>query len=239
MSKNASTTRTHSFNLAGISVTFAMPVSGDIPPETVISILETFRELGINTIPYQLDFEIGGTLCEARNKAVVKFLEGPSNRLFFVDKDIVWKASDVLRLLALSTIFSIVVGVYPTRSEPLTFYIGLPPGVTKIPPGNEYGLVPITGTGLGFTCLRREVVQTLSDKAPPIQYMRGCPVPEVFTFTRLADGHWRGEDIAFFDDAKKAGHQTWWDPEIQLGHIGRYEWRATPDQIREANERAA
>jgi hypothetical protein len=215
------------FDLTGLSVMLAIPVHGDISPESMLAIFDTFQVFADHRIRINLALEVGGTLLEARNRAASGFLAGDATHLMFIDKDVVWKGDDVLRLLALSTVgHDIVVGLYPSRAEPIQFFVRFPKGTTRFPPLDEYECAPIDGTGLGFAMLPRRVVETMSKSAPMVCYKKGDrSIKEVFRFAK--DGEeFRGEDIDFYLRAKEAGFQTWACPGIKLGHVGRYIWRA-------------
>lgn len=207
-----------SYNLKGINVFIAVPVKDVIHPQTVIAIMDTLTLLREKGIPYKFAFQIGGTLCGGRNVAVADFLSGEANRLLFIDSDLIFKPDDVIRLLAMSTVMDIVLAAYPTRQEPMGFFIRVPDG-QKIP-FNEHGCAAIDGMGIGLSVLHRRVLEDLSAKAPLIRYMTQDGLPWVFKF-EVHDGQFRGEDIGFFEDAKKLGYQCWLDPTITPGHLGR------------------
>jgi hypothetical protein len=206
------------YNLKGLSVFLAMPVQEDVPIETVVSLFATdahFRNLGV---PLHTTFQIGGTLCGSRCQAAADFLASGANRLLCLDSDMVWKPEDVVRLLAMSTVMDIVTAPYVARRDPPAFFVRVPNGEDLT--CNEHGCVAIDGTGLGFCVISRKVIEDLSTKAPTIQFPASVPIPELFRFT-VVDGQFRGEDIAFFEDARAAGYQCWMDTSIQLGHVGR------------------
>lgn len=207
-----------SYNLKGLNVFIAMPVKDEVHPNTVIALLDTMTLLREKAIPHEFAFQIGGTLCGGRNSAVAAFLASSANRLLFIDSDMIWQPSDIIRLLAMSTVMDIVVAAYPTRSEPMGFFIKVSDGQNI--PLNEHGCAAIDGTGMGLAMMHRRVLEDVSAKAPPIRYMTQTILPWVFKF-EVHDGAFRGEDIGFFEDAKKLGYQCWLDPTITPGHFGK------------------
>lgn len=213
---------TRNYNLKGLSVFIAMPVKGDIPPETVIALIDTLDALRLKGIPHRYEMFIGGTICGARSMATAKFLSTDCNRLLFIDSDIVWTPDDVIRLLAMSTEMEIVLAPYPSRHEPVQFFIKCQDN--RIPV-NEHGCAEIDGAGLGFAIINRVVLSAMSEQAPVIEYMTQPAMPHVFQFA-VSDGQFRGEDIKFCTDAKAMGHQCWLDPTIVLGHIGKKSFSA-------------
>lgn len=207
-----------SYNLKGLDVFIAMPVKDEIHPHTVVALMDTMALLREKGIPHQFAFQIGGTLCGGRNAAVADFLASKANRLLFIDSDMIWKPDEIIRLLAMSTVMDIVVAAYPTRQEPAGFFVKVQDGQNI--PANEHGCAAIDGIGLGLSILHRRILEDLSFRAPLIRYMTQAALPWVFKF-EVHDGSFRGEDIGFFEDAKKLGYQCWLDPTITPGHLGQ------------------
>lgn len=207
-----------SYNLKGVHVFIAMPVKDEVHPQTVIALMDTLTVLREKGISHNFAFQIGGTLCGGRNVAVAEFLASPATRLLFIDSDMIWKPDDVIRLLCMSTVMDIVVAAYPTRQEPMGFFIKVQDG-EKIP-CNEHGCAAIDGMGIGLAILHRKVLEEMSAKAPRIRYMTQGALPWVFKF-EVHDGRFRGEDVGFFEEARKLGFQCWLDPTITPGHLGK------------------
>lgn len=204
--------------LNGLSVMIAMPTHRDIPWQTTVSLLETYALLSSRGIPCDVQIAANCSLVElSRMKLAHQFLESDANRLFWVDSDIVWNAEDFLRVLALTSVMPIVGGAYPVKQDKVNFYIASDPAGVSL---NEYGCMPIDGFGIGFTCVTREVMETLADRANKVTCLGNAePLPQIFK-TDVRDGRFVGEDIAFFADAKAAGFPVHLDPNVRLGHIG-------------------
>lgn len=205
----------------GMSVAIAMPAYGPIPAETARSLFATAQACERVGVICHLIITSG--LVElARDLALSEFLAGPCRKLFWIDADMVWEPSSFLRLLAMSTKVDVVCAAYQQKVE------GLPQYVINFEPGrpaNEYGLIPIKGAGLGFAVVDRVACQRISDWAPEIvDGLNGRTQRAVFRVD-VVDGRRRTEDMAFFADLEEHGFQTWLDPMISLGHIGKREWR--------------
>jgi hypothetical protein len=214
------------FDLTGISVFIAMPVSGEIPPATVRSLLETQAACSQRNIHLDIEFNIGSTVFHARSKRAHSFLKGTCTRFFQIDSDMVWSGDDFLRLLALSTKMDCVCAIYTARCDPPKFFINVD-DITAELTENEYGCLPIKGTGLGFTVVSRKIIEELAAKAPKIRFM-DLPddlVAKIFRFDE-PNGEARGEDMAFFSDVTALGYTINLDPHIALGHVGAKEFRA-------------
>jgi len=208
--------------LGDVSVTIGLPVDNGIPPKTVMSLVRTAHTCAKMGIRCDLAMEISGVIQIGRDAVLDDFLRGDTQKLFWIDSDMVWNPEDFLRLLALSTRFDVVGAAYPAKVEgPVTFYVNSEDGAK---PG-EFGLIPVKGLGLGFTVVDRAVVEKLAAASAKVHdQITGREVASVFRVD-IVDGHRRTEDMAFFADIRDAGHTVWLDPQISLGHIGDREWR--------------
>jgi hypothetical protein len=217
------------FSLEGIKVFIGMPARGEIPVPTVSSLLNTVTWLEQNNVPSFTSIVGGGTICSARCQIAKAFVDGDCNRLVFIDSDMVWGEGEFIRLLALSSKLDLVAGAYQGRFDPPHFYMKSPDDVLspETLEANEYGCIKMAGIGLGFTAVSRRVMEKLVKQAPTIKYREDDVLPEVFRFDKDETGTFRGEDMNFFDDAKKAGFDLWVEPKITLGHVGEKIYNAS------------
>ncbi len=209
----------HALDLGGVSVMLCMPTHRDIPVETVSSLMETQALFQERDLSLNIQFQVGSSLVvAARSKIANVFLKSRCTHLFWVDSDIVWQADDFLRLLALCTKMPVVGAAYPAKRDPTLFFVGAED--KDCIESNEFGCVPLTGIGLGFTVVSRAVMEALAEKAPKLRFPDNPePIAHIFRTDEL-DGYFRGEDMAFFADIRALGHQVWVDPKIRLGHTG-------------------
>ncbi len=216
--------------MAGVSVFLAMPTHRDIPAQTAIALLETQRALWEKNILFHVAMECGGSLVHHSRAALVhQFMKTDFTHLFWVDSDIVWDQKDFLKLLALGTKMEIVCGAYPTKTEPPVFFMRYGPE-SEI--ANEYGCSSIHGIGIGFTVVQRKVIKDLYDRAPKVKFSWSDElIPYVFRQDKEGNEP-RGEDMAFFADARELGYQIHLDPMISLGHIGPKVYRANIAEMR-------
>lgn len=207
-------------DVSGVHVMIGMPCIQDMPWQTVGSLIETCIELKGRSIPFDVKIVGGCSVIEqARTHVVKEFLESKADRLFMVDADIVWEPKDFLRLLALSVKMEVIGAIYPTKRDQTTFLMSW--DEEKPLATNEFGCLPINGMGLGFTVFAREVIEKLADRAPKLMFP-GSDKPLAHVFRCDAnDGAFRGEDMAFFSDARSIGYQPYLEPKISLGHVGR------------------
>ncbi len=205
-------------DLDGVSVFIAMPTHRDLPPKTVLSLLETqttSHKLGIES---QVLFATG-FIPEARSICVHHFLKSGANKLFWIDSDMVWEPKSFLRMLFLSTKIKAVCASYPRKKEPLEFLLEVAGSIVV----NEHDCIPCETGGLGFSVIDREIIQKLVEKAPryklPIEG-RDVLVSQLFRFGTTKDNRLMGEDVIFFRDIRELGYEIWCDPHIKLGHVG-------------------
>lgn len=217
-------------SLDGLSVAVGMPTSRDISPLTVKSLLSTFTLCQKVGVPCQLVMPFGNAVIQwARDEVVDLFLKTDANRLFWIDSDMEWDPQDFMRMVALSQRREVICATYPVKTEPPTFVVHHEAG--KVLEADEFGLLEIKGVGLGFTVMRREVVERLVAQAPMLyDEMSGRNIAEVFKVGAVdSNGRRsrRGEDMAFFDDIRGLGVKVLLDPQVDLGHIGVKKYTGT------------
>ena len=223
-------------DLNGLSVMLAMPTHRDVHPGVIQSLLATQMCLAQHGVPLGINLLAGGAYVEcARNHLTRIFLDGPHNRLFWWDSDIVCNAEDFLRIVGFSSELDVVGALYPFRRDPPAFCMtGMEPG--KKVKQHKFGCLSWEGVsfGLGFTCVHRKVMEELAVTAPSILMSLDAEIPQksmpgVFRCSVVetelskslgADGAYKGEDIHFFDDVQALGYDVWVDPAITLGHVG-------------------
>ncbi len=228
--------------LKGVRVMISMPTHRDIPAMTVVSLMETGNALIKQKVPYSLEMQIGNSLVHlARNKSAHNLLKDDWTHYFFVDSDMAWKSEDFLKLCMLATHpeIDVCAVTYPYKRDPLTFHMNVEDRTATIK-SNEYGLIPAKSAGLGFTIVKRRVIEALAEKAQRINFDEDDykNVAAIFR-TDILDGVPRGEDIAFFDDIRELGFKVWVDPNVALGHIGTKEYRGALADHLQKEEKAA
>ena len=208
--------------LRGMHVMVGMPLYGAPTTKTVLSLLETQNVCVKSGITFDYTTATG-FVTVSRDMILKDFLKSKAEKLFWIDGDMVWTAEAFGRMLALSTLHDIVCAAYPLK-EALP-YNRYPIMAEAESAENQYGLVEIHATGLGFSVWSREACQALSDSKPVmhdglIDEMR----PAVFCVAPRK-GKIRTEDVNAFEDLRALGFKVWLDPTIELGHMGTKEWR--------------
>lgn len=223
-------------SLEGKNFTIGFPNhSGTIPTYTALSLINSFRKFDEIGIPLNYVVELNNSIVDsARNNVVHTFLKDPNQQcLVFIDSDMMWDADDLLRLCGWSTQYPIVAGMYSSKSETDPKFLGdywKDPECNQIM-GNGYGLVKMTGLGLGFCAINRSVFETMIPTTRSYLDPRaaGDKVYRFFDTRDPTTGDFIGEDIYFLRRwTKEFDGELWVDPFIKLGHIGQKVYRGDP-----------
>jgi hypothetical protein len=175
-------------------------------------------------IPFSLAMVQGNAVIQwARDEVVDLFLQTNTNRLFWIDSDIVWETKDFITMLALSQERDVVCATYPAKLDTSTYYIHREEqGPLRV---DDLGLVEILGVGLGFTVIRRGVIEDIVSRSPAIHdEISGREIPAIFQ-PGYRDGKREGEDMQFFRLLRSSGYRVHLNPLIPLGHIGQKIYR--------------
>lgn len=151
----------------------------------------------------------------ARNNAVAMAQDAKSDYLFFVDSDMVFPATTLLRLLIHQK--DVVGATYMKRVSPFSVLgTALNPQPDDLPPG----LLEMSRVPTGCLLIKMSVFDRL---ARP--YFHFDVNPE--------NGDIVGEDYLFCDKVKAAGMRIWCDGALshEIGHIGQTVYRRLPDAL--------
>jgi hypothetical protein len=214
-------------------VLIGMPVgSGYVPWETSVSLLSTVRVLDKEGIKFKIEAPVGSSIVQwVRSVIASSFLKTDYTHLFWIDSDIFWTPTDFFRVLGFGATLDVVGAAYPFKKEPIGFLINPAgePGKLEV---NGLGCVRINSMALGFTLVTRAVVEKIAATKPLVSDpLNNVEYRDIFRVDRNAQGGPRGEDVAFFDDAREAGFDCWLDPSIKLGHVGRKVYSGDPIEM--------
>ncbi len=167
---------------------------------------------------------IDRTRCDAATAALGEGFD----ELMWIDSDISFEADDVDRLRGHQ--LPIAAGLYPKKGV-RDFAAHLEPGTTELKVGVGGGLAQVRYVGAGFLHTRRGVYDDIQRTfgLPVCNSRFGLPsvpyfLPMVVPDDGAADGRvwYLGEDYAFCERARVAGHRIVVDTTIRLGHVGKY-----------------
>lgn len=213
-------------DLSKTKFTLGLPIhSPQIPVYTAFSLLNTVRAFDAAQVALDYVVELQCSIVDsARNNVVKMFLDNPEHqKLICIDSDIVWEAEDLLRLCCWSTKYPVIAGMYCSKSETDPKFLGdywKDPEINQVMQ-NEYGLIKMTGIGLGFCVIDRSVFETMIPETRQYNDSRNGLTYRFFSTTDDDTGDFVGEDIYFLRRwTKKFGGELWVDPTVNLGHVG-------------------
>jgi hypothetical protein len=170
---------------------------------------------------------------QARSQMASDALADGFHELMWIDSDIGFDPDSVDRLRSHGR--PIVCGIYPKKGQ-RALACNLLPGTTQVTFGREGGLLEIAYAATGFLFTRREVYEDVarSSELPLCNQRFGRPIRPYFLPMLVEDrvtgaspndspDRWYlGEDFAFCERARRAGHRILADTTIRLFHIGRH-----------------
>lgn len=203
-------------------VFLAVPTFGEISPQTAFSLFRAHPAL--KEAGYEVELALLSGDChvdDARNTLVADFLESKCHDLVFIDADIGFQDTDLLRLLAHDR--DIVGGSYPKKSDNPEFPVETLPGAIW---SDSDGLIEVAGMPTGFLRIRRNVLESLASISAVYTTSVGRRVACIFE--RLIENGGRvSGDIAFSHKARRAGFKVYADPDCYLEHHGSKSWTGT------------
>jgi hypothetical protein len=158
----------------------------------------------------------------ARSAIATRALADGFDELLWIDADIVFNPQDIARLRSSGE--ALVAGVYPKKGR-RELALHARPGTTSLTFGPQGGLVEVLYVGTGFMYTRRRLYEAMAAELPICNEQFGeAVVPYFIPFVVATDkGPWYlGEDYAFCERARRAGHKVMVDTRVRLLHIGAY-----------------
>jgi glycosyltransferase involved in cell wall biosynthesis len=213
-----------------MSLMIALPCHGGIVSEkTTMSLFNLGKLLARNNIPHGLLTQANSSLItQGRSKIANFFINNTDHEyLFFLDSDIGFNPEDVLKLLSHQV--DIVSGAYPMKTIPVRYCINI-----QQPEERQGDLVKITGNGMGFVLVHRNVLLKMAQNFPELQYIpptddSNVPPTEQelnnsyhYFMEQKVDNAFMSEDKSFFYRARMLGYDVWLDTSIKLQHVGSH-----------------
>ncbi len=186
--------------------------------------LRALEKAGLEVLRYPSGAAIDRSRCDAATAALREGVD----EILWIDSDISFEAADVERLRGHD--HSVVAGLYPKKGV-RDFAAHLLPGTEELRVGEGGGLTEVRCVGAGFLLTRRRVYEDIQRffSLPVCNSRFGQPTVPYFLPMVVADeggepgSYWyMGEDYAFCERARQAGHKVWADTTIRLGHVGKY-----------------
>jgi len=185
--------------------------------------LRELERRGVVVRRYPSTAAVDRTRCEA----VTGALRDGFDEVMWIDSDIVFEPDDVSRLRGHGQ--PITAGVYARKGR-RGLAVQLAASTPDLRMGEGGGLHEVRYIGAGFLHTRREVYTDIERtfSLPTCNTAFGAPTVPYFLPMVISDpvaGYWYlGEDFAFCERARQAGHTIFADTAIRLGHIGSYSY---------------
>lgn len=212
-----------------VHVMIALPCyTGQVWASTMQSIMADVLLLGSKGVRCSLNVKTGNAdIADCRAMLVAEFLHNPEfTHLLFVDHDVTWPQGGMARLLSHEK--DMVCGLYPKRSDPLTFDFR-----SEFDKGDDMkftltdtGLMEVWGVPSGFLMIRRAALERMVKHYDHLsfpckhKYLEVETAWDLFETYRMEDGVKLGEDYSFCQRWRDIGGQVYIDPGIPMGHIG-------------------
>ena len=173
-------------------------------------------------------FSSSAAVDRSRSDAATAALAEGAEAILWIDSDIAFDAATVERLCAHQ--LPIVSGLYPKKGV-RDFAVHLEAGTEKVRVGEGGGLYDVRCVGLGFLYTDRIVYDDIQRTfgLPVCNTRFGARTVPYFLPMVIADelgppgSYWYlGEDYAFCERARQAGHKVVVDTALRLGHVGKY-----------------
>ena len=202
---------------------------------SILKLVSFAKDEGIDCSFYPIFFD--PSIGRARNAAIAKFLQDKDNtHLLFIDSDTVFEPEDVLKLIQSDK--DVIGGSYPKKyivwdrlkedinAEKVDFTTGGNISVT------EDNFLSVDYIPTGFLLIKRKVISDIINKHPNIKYTNqvdGYGIGEehydLYTVGINEKGTFNSGNWRFCSLWTEMGGKLLVHPEVNVGHIGWYEYR--------------
>ena len=200
----------------------------------------SYLQWTILALQNNLDFQIDtlsneSNVNRARNSCAAKFLAGDATHLMFVDADIQFNATDIVKLVAHDK--DIVGGIYPQKTLPPKMVVN-----TLENARTEGDLIEVGTLGTGFMLVKRTVFEQMI-QAGATPYGDDIGLSDVennnqydfFNCTIDSNGRYLTEDWSFCRKWRELGGAIWADTTVALAHVGYYRFQPDMGAIKIGN----
>ena len=158
----------------------------------------------------------------ARSTMLRKALDVKADIIVFIDHDVSWKPSDLLKLIEADG--DVVAGLYRFKQDGEVKYMGvLDDDNDGMPKVREDGAIKADRVPAGFLKITRNCVNRFMQAYPHLMYGEASN-PSIDIFNHGAHkGAWYGEDYSFSRNWIDAGGDIWIVPDLDLNHHSKDE----------------
>ena len=214
-----------------IRLLIATHTHGTVTPAYAQSLALSAAYLAAHGVPHAVVLFEDSLVDRGRDRAAAAMLEGDWTHLLFIDADIEFKPTDIVRLLALDK--DLAVAAYRKKNDRGEYALAwLPDAAERLHQCETTGAVKVARAGTGFMLIKRAVFEQLSETLPECHYVDHSaltgPRHMVAYFEHLVmDGRRWSEDFTFCNRWLEAGGDIWLEPNVTLGHWGPHVWRGS------------
>lgn len=203
-------------------VCIAIPCyTGKVDMGTMASLIAELPHLSQAGINVTFGDQRGNSMiAHGRDMLLAQFMASKATDIVFVDDDVTWEAGALTKLLSWPV--DIVAGIYPTKTEPMTFFTRFLGGELRSPEGLQ-GLLEVEAVPAGFMRITRNAVEQMVLKYPEKRF-RDHNAPKGYAWALFDNIHegddYYGEDYSFCRRFRAIGGKVYVQPEIIMGHVG-------------------
>lgn len=219
------------------SVLICTPIARNPTWQYTASLSSTLLTLQEHGIRVSFQFVVGSSvICKARNELCAHFLLSDFTDMLFIDDDMEWSPTSVIRLLASDKPLIGGVGrmrVQKPNSDPTVWCWRPKHNSDGELNQDDMGAVEALGIGAAFMLINRHVLHEMATKHPEWKRKGADDWPEdlrdnYYEFFRQNDvgiDAEMSEDYVFCNRWSALGGSIWVDPTITLGHVGSWNYR--------------
>lgn len=202
-----------------MKVVIATPTYDGFKGPFVGSLVPALKILAKVGVDYDFYTRVGDSAVgRSRDTLVAHFLASEATDLVFIDSDLGFDPSAVMRLLQHDV--DVVGGCYLKKQADKEYACDLLLKNGKpIKKGNLFKAIMVPG---GFLRIRRNVFESLKDSVSRYD-VNGMTVYGFFE-EYIKDGRFVREDVAFCRRYRAAGGEIYLEPNINFDHVGEYHW---------------
>lgn len=155
----------------------------------------------------------------ARNEMTASFLTTDYEFMMWLDSDIEFEPEHIAAVWNMDA--DVGVGVYAMKKMGEDWYAAWHQGKLVKDLSQFDGPIKVDYAGTGFMLIKRNVIESLADKATTYQNGAKHVVSELY-ITSVHDGVYESEDYHFCRKAREAGFTIMMDPDVKLRHWGQF-----------------
>jgi glycosyltransferase involved in cell wall biosynthesis len=172
---------------------------------------------GVNVFAIYMSYD--SLVQRARNDIIQLALEQDVDDLVFIDCDIDWTPADFFKLLEHDV--DVVGGIYPKKGDHEEYPVKALNNVMNF---EKNGLIEVEGIATGFLRLTKRAIQKVWENSEEYtEPHKPKPIRMVFNID-IVNGQLVSEDIIFCMKWRELGEKVWFDPSINLSHVGTKRW---------------